>query len=140
MFINFWYAAERSENLTDKPLTVRMLGQNFVLYRDSTGTAHCSVSACVHRGGALADGQVLGDEIECPYHGWRYGLDGRCTRIPSLGRDATIPLRARIDVYPVQEKYGLIFAFLGDLPEAERPDTLRWRNGGFCGRWKTVSI
>ncbi len=76
MFINFWYAAERSENITDKPLKARMLGQNFVLYRDSTGTPHCSAGACIHRGGALANGRVLGDEIECPYHGWRYGLDG----------------------------------------------------------------
>ena len=134
MFINFWYAAERSEDLTDKPLNVRMLGQNFVLYRDSTGAAHCSAGACIHRGGALANGRVLGDQIECPYHGWRYGLDGRCTRIPSLGSNTTIPPRARIDVYPAQEKYGLIFVFLGDLPEAERPPLMEipeWGDPGY---------
>ena len=134
MFINFWYAAERSENLTDKPVRAKMLGQNFMLYRDQDGKAHCTVAACIHRGGALADGQVLGQDIECPYHGWRYGPDGRCTRIPSLGDHAKIPPRARIDSYPVQEKYGLIFVFLGDLPEAERPPLMEvreWDDPGY---------
>lgn len=69
MFINFWYAAERSTNLGNKPVKVKMLGQTFVLYRDSIGQAHCVVGACIHRGGALCDGRVIGDDIECPYHG-----------------------------------------------------------------------
>ena len=124
MFINFWYAAEQSTNLGSKPVKVRMFGQNFVLYRDSNRQAHCVVGACIHRGGALCDGRVIGDEIECPYHGWRYGLDGECTRIPSASSTQRIPERARIDAYPTQEKYGLIFVFLGDLPEAERPTVM----------------
>ena len=134
MFINFWYAAELSRNLGQKPLRSKMLGQNFVLYRDAAGLAHCVVGACIHRGGALCNGQVIGDEIECPYHGWRYGLDGRCTRIPSASAADKIPSRARIDAYPVQEKYGLIFVFLGDLPEAERPVLMEipeWGDPGY---------
>jgi phenylpropionate dioxygenase-like ring-hydroxylating dioxygenase large terminal subunit len=121
MFTNFWYAAEWSHSITDKPVRVKMLGQSFVLWRDANGAAHCLVGACIHRGGALADGQVLGCTIECPYHGWRFDADGRCTRIPALGASAQIPPRARLDSYPVQERYGIVFVFLGDLPEAERP-------------------
>lgn len=122
MYMNFWYAAELSEKLTDKPIKVRMLGFDFVLFRDSSGVAHCLSNICVHRGASLAHGKVKGDCIECPYHGWQFkGEDGTCTKIPSLGPDSKAPARAKIDAYPTEERYGLIFAFLGDLPEAERP-------------------
>lgn len=121
MFINFWYPAAQSAELTDKPFPRRMLGQDFVLFRDSQGTAHCLSNTCIHRGGSLGAGKLLGDEIQCPYHGWRFDGAGRCTRVPSLGRNAKIPGRLRVDAYPVVERYGLVFAFLGDLPESERP-------------------
>jgi phenylpropionate dioxygenase-like ring-hydroxylating dioxygenase large terminal subunit len=121
LFINFWYAALRSDQLTDQPVKVRMLGQNFVLFRDTAGKPHCLSNVCVHRGGSLAGGKVKGDRVECPYHGWQFDGAGQCTRIPSLGAAAKIPARARVDSYPVEERYGLVHAFLGDLPEAERP-------------------
>ena len=120
MFINFWYPALQSADLGDDPVHMRMLGQDFVLFRDSQGAAHCLSNVCVHRGGSLAHGKRKGDCIECPYHGWQFDGDGKCTRIPSMGPKAKIPARAKIDAYPVEEKYGLVFAFLGDLPERDR--------------------
>jgi phenylpropionate dioxygenase-like ring-hydroxylating dioxygenase large terminal subunit len=121
MFMNFWYAAAESAELTDTPKHVKMLGLDFVLFRDSQGVAHCLSNVCVHRGASLAHGKVRGDAIECPYHGWQFqGANGACTKIPSLGKDGKIPARAKVDSYPVQEKYGLVFCFLGDAPEAER--------------------
>ncbi len=121
MFINFWYVAGRSDTLTDQPIKRRMLGQDFVLFRDTDGHAHCLSNTCTHRGGSLAGGRIKGDCIECPYHGWQFDGSGRCVRIPSLGANGRVPGRARVDAYPTIERYGLIFAFLGDLPEAERP-------------------
>ncbi len=122
MFINFWYAAEVSDKVTkDGPVHVKMLGQDFVLFRDTDGTAHCLSNVCVHRGGSLAHGKIKGDCVECPYHGWQFNGEGACTRIPSMGLDAKIPSRAKIDAYPTVEKYGIVFAFLGDLPEDQRP-------------------
>ena len=124
MFINFWYVAGLAEEFTEKPLKRRMLGLDFVLFRDSDGRPHCLSNTCVHRGGSLAGGKVVGNNVQCPYHGWEFDGDGLCHRIPSLGPDAKIPARARVDAYPTMERYGLVFAFLGDLPESERPPLL----------------
>jgi phenylpropionate dioxygenase-like ring-hydroxylating dioxygenase large terminal subunit len=140
MFINFWYAAALATDVTaDKPLKVRMLGQNFSLFRDSAGVARCVSDICIHRCASLSAGRVKGDNVECPYHGWRFNGDGACTRIPSLGVDAKIPARARIDGYPTDEKYGLVFAFLGDLPEAERPPLLAIPEWGREG-WRCINL
>ena len=61
MFINFWYPAGISADLTDQPVKRRMLGQNFVLFRDTEGVAHCLSDTCTHRGGSLAGGKMKGD-------------------------------------------------------------------------------
>ena len=129
MYINFWCPMATSEELTDKPLKVRALGQDFVVFRGENGEAACVSNTCIHRGGSLSGGKIKGNCIECPYHGWQYDAAGQCRRIPSLGPKAKIPGRTQIDAYPVQEIYGLIFAFLGDLPEQERPpiiDVAEW--------------
>jgi phenylpropionate dioxygenase-like ring-hydroxylating dioxygenase large terminal subunit len=143
MFINFWYPAEEAENITDTPLKVQMLGLWFVLWRDEDGRARCVANTCTHRGGSLGDGKVVGNCVQCPYHGWLFNGDGDCERIPSLGPLEKIPERSRIDAYPVEERYGLIFVFLGDLPEEERPtimpideyDTDGWRTLRMRYRW-----
>lgn len=122
MYINFWYPVALSSEITGaKPRRVKLLCLHFVAFRDVAGKAHVLADTCVHRGGALGLGKVNGDSVACPYHGWEFGGDGRCTKIPSLGTDAKLPARAKVDSYPVQEKYGIVFAFLGDLPESERP-------------------
>lgn len=136
MFINFWYPAISSEQLgADRPVRVTMLGRRFTLFRDGGGAARCLADVCVHRGGSLGDGRVRNGEVACPYHGWRFDGAGHCTGIPSMGPGATIPPRARVDAYPVQERYGIVFAFLGDLPEAERPPLLECPEYGQAG-WR----
>jgi phenylpropionate dioxygenase-like ring-hydroxylating dioxygenase large terminal subunit len=125
MFINNWYVACRIEDVKDgEPFHVRMLGADFVLFRDSAGQVHCLSDVCCHRGASLSGGKVKGDCIACPYHGWEFNGQGACTKIPALGADAQIPKRARVDTYPVQEKFGWIWTFLGDAPEEERPPFL----------------
>ena len=121
MYINFWYPIARAEEVVDdKPLRVELLGMPFVAFRDTAGAAHVLADTCVHRGGSLSAGWVRDGKAICPYHGWEYDGGGKCTKIPSLA-DKTPPARAKVDSYPVQEKYGIVFAFLGDLPEEERP-------------------
>ncbi len=121
MLINNWYVLGLSEQVKDEPVGVHALGQDFVLFRDKDGKAHCLSDICVHRGGSLCRGKVIDGTVECPYHGWRYAGDGQCVEIPSLGPDTKPPRRARVDSYPTDERYGWIWVFLGDLPEDERP-------------------
>ncbi len=134
MLINFWYPMALTEEITDQPVKVRAIGQDFVVFRGEDGAAKCVSNTCAHRGGSLAGGKIKGNSIQCPYHGWEYDGDGVCHRIPSLGPDAKIPSRSRVDAYPVQEKFGIIFAFLGDLPESERPPIIpvpEWGQDGW---------
>ena len=124
MYINFWYPVCLSKELEDKPLKQKILGLEFVAFRDKAGNANCLSNTCVHRGGSLGNGKCVPENnaISCPYHGWQYGGDGKCLMVPSLGPDSKVPARAKVDSYPVSEKYGIVFAFLGDLPKKERCD------------------
>lgn len=120
MLKNFWYACDFSSAITDKPKQIRMFGQNFVLYRNTQGKAIVLKDQCPHRGAALSLGWVEDNCIRCPYHGWKFQADGKCIDIPANGKDALVPQKAHVDSYPVQEKYGFVWMFYGDLPEAER--------------------
>ena len=123
MLMNNWYVAAKSHEVNaEKPLIVRMLGQNFVLYRTPENRAVCLTNTCCHRGGSIGRGELDGaGRIACGYHGWKFNPQGQCVEIPSLGKDAKIPKRARIDSYPVEEHFDWVWVFLGDLEEEERP-------------------
>jgi phenylpropionate dioxygenase-like ring-hydroxylating dioxygenase large terminal subunit len=143
MYINFWYPMATTEELTDKPLRVRALSQDFVVFRDADGKANCLSNTCTHRGGSLSGGKIVGNNVQCPYHGWQFSGDGHCKRVPSLGINASIPARTRVDAYPVDERYGIVFAFLGDLSESERPPILavkEWEQAGWRSTLQTFQI
>jgi phenylpropionate dioxygenase-like ring-hydroxylating dioxygenase large terminal subunit len=118
--INFWYPICTGEELQDKPLRVTLFGLRFAAFRDSSGAANVLADTCIHRGGSLSKGWIKDDCLVCPYHGWEYQGNGACATIPSQKKGKP-PARAKVDSYPVVERYGIVFAFLGDLPENERP-------------------
>ncbi|HEX2622792.1 MAG TPA: aromatic ring-hydroxylating dioxygenase subunit alpha [Phototrophicaceae bacterium] len=121
MLKNFWYAICLATEASTKPHRVTALGMELVVFRTEKGEPVVMSDLCVHRGGALSDGWTKGECIVCPYHGWEFNSDGSCARIPANIEGRPIPRKARLDKYPTVEKYGFVFAFLGDLPEAERP-------------------
>jgi len=122
MNINNWYAACIAKDLEDKPIKVTILGADLVLFRDDSGAAKCLSDLCVHRGASLAIGECKNGNVMCPQHGWEFNGDGKCTLIPAGSKTPTEPpKRARVPAYPVEEKYGLLFVFLGDMGENERP-------------------
>jgi len=122
MFINNWYAAGVADDLGAEPVRVRMLDSDFVLFRDSAGSIRCLSDVCCHRGASLAAGTCRDGTLICPQHGWEFNGTGKCTLIPAGTKTPTEPpKKARVPAYPVEEKYGLVFVFLGDLGEDERP-------------------
>lgn len=127
MLKNLWYVIAASTELQAVPLALQLLGQPFVAFRDEAGQACLLSDHCVHRGGALSAGKVVDATVQCPYHGWRFNGRGECISIPAQPA-LRIPAKARVDAYPVVERHGWIWAFLGDLPEAERPPlpVLNW--------------
>jgi len=147
MYINFWYPITRSEDLSyDQPEKVKVLGVDLVVFRDQKGDAHVLSDTCVHRGGSLGGPwsgmnapRIVDGCVVCPYHGWEFDGDGQCRNIPSIGYGAKTPPRAKVDSYPVEEKYGIIFAFLGDLSEKERPPLLKVEEYGREG-WRANSV
>ena len=123
MLMNNWYVAANSQQVNQKePLIVRMLGQNFVLFRTPENEAVCLANTCCHRGGSIGRGELDGTgRIACGYHGWKFNPQGQCVEIPALGKDTKIPRRARVDAYPVEEHYDWVWVFLGDLDVDKRP-------------------
>ena len=111
-----------AQEVNEKPRKVRALLQDLVVYRRPSDKELVVLSdVCVHRKASLSLGKLKGDHIECPYHGWQYNAKGMCTLVPSEKPGTPVAGRARLDSYPVIERFGLVWAFLGDLPEAERP-------------------
>lgn len=129
MIPNQWYVIlESSEVKTGKPVGVTRMGEKLVLWRDSQGQVTCMADLCPHRGVALSIGKLIGDCVECSFHGFQYDPSGRCTVIPANGKNATPPKVFQVKrVYPTREAHGFIYLWWGepspdeDLRRAEYP-------------------
>ncbi|HSK61232.1 MAG TPA: aromatic ring-hydroxylating dioxygenase subunit alpha [Actinomycetospora sp.] len=126
MLLEFWYPLAFSTAVRDRPTRVDALGRRLVLWRARSGSVSALSDVCVHRGGSLSGGRIVDGTVTCPYHGWAYRADGTCARIPAHpGRP--VPPRARVDAYPVRERYGIVWGFLGRTPEdGDRPPLPEW--------------
>jgi phenylpropionate dioxygenase-like ring-hydroxylating dioxygenase large terminal subunit len=101
---------------------VRLLGQNLVLFRDAQGHWGLLDRTCPHRGANLAFGRHEDDGLRCPFHGWKFAVDGRCIETPAEPVGSTLCTRVRQRSYPVRECSGVLFAWLG--PEGSVPPQL----------------
>lgn len=104
-----WYAVARSRSVGAKPHRVLIDGQPLVIFR-ANGALHCLTDRCPHRFAPLSLGKVVGDTVECAYHGWRFDGSGRCRAMPGLLE--AIPNIA-VASHPVCEDNGLIFVSTG---------------------------
>lgn len=105
-----WYAIAWSNDIRKKPIKKKILGKEMVLYRTEEGQINAIHPYCTHRGADLSLGSVSGSCIVCPYHGWEFNKDGKCTHIPSQP-NGRIPKFAHSKVYPVQERGGLVWIY-----------------------------
>jgi 5,5'-dehydrodivanillate O-demethylase len=110
---SFWQPVYRAKDLpAGEAVPLRIMSEDFTLYRGETGIPHVVAFRCAHRGTQLSAGSVEGDGIRCFYHGWKYESSGQCVEQP--GEDASFKSKINIRSYPTEEYLGLIFAFLGE--------------------------
>jgi len=110
----YWHPVGLASDATERPRPVRILGEDLILFRDGCGRAGLVYPRCVHRGTSLFYGRVEERGIRCCYHGWLFDVEGRCLEQP-CEPEAGKKMRDRVRQpwYPVVERYGLIFAYLG---------------------------
>jgi phenylpropionate dioxygenase-like ring-hydroxylating dioxygenase large terminal subunit len=117
-----WQPLARVEDLRQGPQRAVLLGESLAVFLTESGEPAVVSDRCPHRGASLSMGEVRGECIQCPYHGWEWaGQDGACRRIPSLADQAQIPPGARVSVYPAREHWGLVWTCLEE-PTSEIPD------------------
>ncbi len=98
----FWHPIHRVEDLpAGRAKPIKLLGEQFTLYRAADGQAHLVAYRCAHRGAPLSIGWVEAGGIRCRYHGWRYDGAGQCVEQPQ--EDAAFAAQVRIPAYPVRE-------------------------------------
>jgi len=115
---NGWYAVALSNGVeTGSSNGTHLFGEEIVVWRDGSGASHAWVDRCPHRGMRLSYGYVRADRISCLYHGWQYGTDGHCLRIPAHP-DVKPPASIVVWRHSCREAIGLIFARLGEATDA----------------------
>lgn len=121
MFLrNYWYVAATDAEISHKPLGRMILGEPIVLFRVEDRTPVAFEDRCPHRHLPLSMGRLVGDTLQCLYHGLRFGRDGRCVYIPGQEH---IPQAAKVRCYPVIERYNWIWIWMGD-PMLANPATI----------------
>ena len=109
----YWHPVGLVEDATNVPKKVRALGEDLVLFRDGAGRAGLLHARCRHRGTTLYYGKVEPQGIRCCYHGWLFDAQGHCLEQPCEPEGGLFKSAARQPWYPVQELYGMIFAYMG---------------------------
>ncbi len=116
----FWHPVCVADELGDRPLAIRILGEDMVAFRDGSGRVGLLDRRCCHRGASLEFGKVKDRGIQCCYHGWHFDVDGRLIEAPAEARGNSLEGRLHQGAYPVEERYGFILAYMGP-PEAKPP-------------------
>jgi nitrite reductase/ring-hydroxylating ferredoxin subunit len=123
----YWHPVAIASEVTTTPRKLRVLGEDLVLFRDRKGRPGLLYPRCMHRGTTLYYGKVEDEGIRCCYHGWLFDVEGRCLDQP-CEPDAGAAHRDKVRQpwYPLEERYGLLFAYMG--PPEKRPVLPRYDN------------
>lgn len=115
----YWHPIGLASDANGTPRKVRALGEDLILFRDGAGRAGLVHARCCHRGTTLYYGKVEARGIRCCYHGWLFDTQGHCLEQPCEPQGGLFREKVRQPWYPVEERYGLIFAYMG--PPERKP-------------------
>ena len=117
-FIEGWYWALPSAELgRGQVKPVKLLGRDLAVFRGADGKAVALDAYCPHMGAHLAEGKVVGNQLECFFHGWKFDCSGSCSEAPRMDK----PPRAATRAWPTSEHYGMIWVWTGAEPARELP-------------------
>jgi phenylpropionate dioxygenase-like ring-hydroxylating dioxygenase large terminal subunit len=137
---NSWYHVAWSDELPRGAVkTLRYFGRDLVAFRGEDGAAHVVDPYCPHLGAHLGRGRVVGNRIDCPFHGWQFGGDGRCAHIPYSSH---IPQNASVHSWPVREVSGMVLIYYHaqnkdptfEIPEIPELTSKQWTKPQFFNR------
>jgi phenylpropionate dioxygenase-like ring-hydroxylating dioxygenase large terminal subunit len=137
---NQWYTAATSAEITDKPLARTILNEPLVIFRGQDGRVAVLTDRCPHRKAPLSSGEVVGNDIQCGYHGIRFAPDGACTHVPG---NAPVGNNFRARSYPAREMHGLVFIWPGEPALADPaliPDFSENVSPDWAAVWGTIHI
>ena len=115
----YWVPAALSSELPEPdgaPLRVRLLGEDLIAFRVSSGAVGLIQNSCPHRGASLFYGRNEAEGLRCVYHGWKFDVTGRCVDMPIEPAESSFKQKVRAVTYPCVERGGLIWAYLGPRP------------------------
>jgi nitrite reductase/ring-hydroxylating ferredoxin subunit len=115
----YWHPIGLVGDATDTPRKIRVLGEDLILFRDGQGRPGLLYPHCAHRGTSLYYGKVDERGIRCCYHGWLFDVQGHCLEQPCEPEGGRARGQRRQPWYPLQEQYGLIWAYMG--PPEKKP-------------------
>jgi phenylpropionate dioxygenase-like ring-hydroxylating dioxygenase large terminal subunit len=111
---NCWYIGAWDYEVTRELLLRYMLEQPILLYRKENGDAVAMSNICPHRYASLHMGQLIGDRVQCMYHGLQFDCTGRCVKNPNARDRGLIPPNATVRVFPTLERMGAVWVWMGD--------------------------
>ena len=127
-----WYIAAWSDEIVDRPLGRRILGEPVVLFRDSAGAIVTLLDRCCHRGAPLSLGEVIPQGIQCGYHGLVFDSTGKCVLVPG---DHKVPPGAQVRSFPTIEQDAFVWIWMGDPEKADRDALVRYPYHNDSANW-----
>jgi len=112
----YWIPAARSDELPTPdaaPLRVRLLGENLIAFRVTSGKVGIAANHCPHRGASLFYGRNEQEGLRCVYHGWKFDVTGSCIDMPSEPPESNFKHKVRAVAYPCVERGGVIWTYMG---------------------------
>jgi len=112
----YWLPAVRSDELAAPdcaPLRVKLLGEELIAFRTTSGDVGLIRNACPHRGASLFFGRNEEDGLRCVYHGWKFDVSGACVDMPSEPAESNFKSKVHARAYPTRERGGVIWAYMG---------------------------
>lgn len=118
---NRWYVVLSCAELDPaRPVGRRRLGLELVFWRDGSGRVAAAVDSCPHRQAKLSPGRIVDGCVECPFHGFRFDVQGDCTLIPAHP-ERQIPKAMALEMFAVREAHGLVWLWTGPLAVPDDP-------------------